>query len=222
MFRWPVSFPSCISWFYSPCPFRDSRSRRILLAAAWKTSANYRESPGALPGSFRERVKIRNLWRPPKCPVEKKPTWTCITPTYLRRDSFTVGAQFLYGFSPSAKSRGWVRESPLTRVELRCHCSRDSTISRFLATVYQVCRHYIASEMENISQRGDIAEGVLNITPSSLQCLQAINTPSCRCKSMSDGDCWLFIISTVIKIQRLLISRKEIVIKRENNSRKFI
>lgn len=56
------------------------------------------------------------------------------------------------------------RESPLTRVELRCHCSRDSTISRFLATVYQVCRHYVASEMENISQRGDIAEGVLNIT----------------------------------------------------------
>lgn len=130
-----------------------------------------------------------------------------------------MGAQFLYGLTLGEIA--WVRESPLTRVELRCHCSRDSTISRFLATVYQVCRHYIASEMENISQRGDIAEGVLNITPSSLQCLRAINTPSCRCKTMSDGDCWLFIIFTVIKIQRLLISRKEIVVERENNSPKL-
>lgn len=130
-----------------------------------------------------------------------------------------MGAQFLYGLTLGEIA--WVRESPLTRVELRCHCSRDSTISRFLATVYQVCRHYIASEMENISQRGDIAEGVLNITPSSLQCLRAINTPSCRCKTMSDGDCWLFIIFTVIKIQRLLISRKEIVVERENNSSKL-
>lgn len=129
-----------------------------------------------------------------------------------------MGEQFLYGLSLGEIA--WVRESPLTRVELRCHCSRDSTISRFLATVYQVCRHYVASEMENISQRGDIAEGVLNITRSSLQCLQAINTPSCRSKSMSDGDCWLFIIFTVIKIQRLLISRKKIVVKRENNSRR--
>lgn len=163
---WPVSFPSCISWFYSPYPFRDPHSCGVLLAAVWKTSANCefrRESPGPLPGSFRENVKTQNLWQLPKCPAEKELTWTCITSTYSRLRFFHgVDVKFLYGLYLGEIARA--RESPLTRVELRCHCSRDSTISRFLATVYQVCRHYVASEMENISQRGDIAEGVLNIT----------------------------------------------------------
>lgn len=94
---------------------------------------------------------------------------------FAARNSFTWWARNFYTglSSPSARSRARMRESPLTRVELRCHCSRDSTISRFLATLYQVCRHYVPSEMENISQRGDIAEGVLNITRAEFSPMSA-------------------------------------------------
>lgn len=56
-------------------------------------------------------------------------TWACITsrvPAILSR----LARNF---YTPPGGIAVCVRESPLTRVELRRHCSRDNAISRFLA-----------------------------------------------------------------------------------------
>lgn len=196
-------FLSLLVLFLVPVPGSHIPAESFTSRGFKKTLKTNRESEP----SFRGRVKAQNLWRPPKCPAWRRNPLGRVS---RRRDSFTVGA---WTFIRDRAHAGGLREFPLTRVELRRHCSRDSTICRFLATVYQVHRHYVrALEMKTFPSAATLRRGSFEYYACrvlSLRCLQAINTPSCRCKSMREGDCWLFMIFAVIKIQCPLILREK-------------
>jgi len=103
-------------------------------------------------------------------------------------------------YTPSGGITVCVRESPLTRVELRRHCSRGNAISRFLATVVSSVVITLHPKWKTFLARPTLhcreIFASLNVTRveyfNVLQCLQAINVPSIFagiCKN-----CWLSII----------------------------
>lgn len=137
-FRFLPASPSFIPGAHS-----GIHSRGVLLAATRKISASA-SSAG------RARARYRALPAERQSPefmtvalnVRPRRIHLGVYPRRRVRDSFTkAGAKFLCA-PPSGRNRSLcarvcicVRESPLTRVELRRYCSRDNAISRFLGTV---------------------------------------------------------------------------------------
>lgn len=122
-------------------------------------------------------------------------TWACIT---------SACSRFFHGWGeifirPPARSQ-CVRESPLTRVELRRHCSRGNAISRFLTTVVSSVVITLHPKWKTFLARPTLPRDFCVVERYAyaeyfnvLQCLQAINVPSIFtgiCKN-----CWPSIIT---------------------------